>query len=66
MSTSSVENTKRNYKVTVEKANGNVAENVTYKPRKLARSVAKANMKRAGMRNINDGFSYNWRNWVRG
>jgi|GEM_PF-3337217 len=33
-------------------------------PRKLARSVAKANMARAGVQHINRNFSLNWRNWV--
>jgi len=34
-------------------------------PRKLARSVAKANMRRAGVQHINRNFALNWRNWVR-
>lgn len=34
-------------------------------PRHLARSVAKANMRRAGVQHINRNFSLNWKNWVR-
>ena len=34
-------------------------------PRKLARSVAKANMRRAGVQHVNRNFALNWRNWVR-
>jgi len=37
---------------------------VSFHPRKLARSVAKANMKRAGIQKINSSFSLNWRKWV--
>lgn len=66
MSTSSMVYPKKNYKVNVVKTNNGSSETVTYSPRKLARSVAKANMKRAGMRHINRGFAMNWRNWVRG
>lgn len=33
-------------------------------PRKLARSVAKAKAKRAGIQHINRDFSLNWKNWV--
>ena len=34
-------------------------------PRKLARSVAKANMKSAGIQKVNRHFALNWRNYVR-
>lgn len=34
-------------------------------PRKLARSVAKANMKRSGVQHVNRNFALNWRNWAR-
>lgn len=33
-------------------------------PRHLARSIAKANMRRAGVQHINRNFAMNWRNWV--
>ena len=36
--------------------------------RKIKRSVARANMKRAGMKKINhgsNGFRYVWRDWIR-
>ena len=33
--------------------------------RSLARSMAKANMKRAGIRRINRTFSANWRKWIK-
>ena len=33
--------------------------------RSIARSMAKANMKRTGIRRINRSFASNWRNWVR-
>lgn len=34
-------------------------------PRRLARSIAKANMKRAGIQKVNRHFALNWRNYVR-
>lgn len=34
-------------------------------PRHLARSIAKANMKKEGMRHINSIFHYTWRSYVR-
>lgn len=37
-----------------------------YYPRHLARSIAKANMKRAGIQHINRNFALNWKNWVGG
>lgn len=33
-------------------------------PRSLARSIAKANMRRAGVQHINRNFADNWKNWV--
>ena len=33
-------------------------------PRNLARSIAKANMKKAGLQHINSMFAYNWRDFV--
>lgn len=36
----------------------------TLKPRKLARSVAKASMKKSGVRKINRFFRYDWRETV--
>lgn len=38
---------------------------VSFYPRKLARNVAKANMKRAGIQKVNRYFSLDWRNYVR-
>ena len=35
-----------------------------FHPRKLARSIAKANMKKAGIEHINSMFAYNWRDFV--
>ena len=34
-------------------------------PRKLARSVAKHNMERAGMKHINNMFAWQWRRYVK-
>lgn len=36
----------------------------TYAPRKLARQIAKANMKKAGVRKINKKMRLHWREWV--
>lgn len=33
-------------------------------PRKLARQIAKANMKKAGVRKINKYMRLHWREWV--
>ena len=33
-------------------------------PRKLARQIAKANMKKAGVRKINKKMRLHWRRWV--
>ena len=36
-----------------------------YTPRKLARKIAKANMKKAGIRKVNRQMHFrNWREWV--
>ena len=35
-----------------------------YTPRKLARKIAKANMKKAGIRKPNKQMKVNWRKWV--
>ena len=35
-----------------------------YKSRKLARSVAKAKMERAGAKHVNSIFAYYWRDYV--
>ena len=37
---------------------------VRYYPRKLARSVAKANMRRAGIRRVNRVFQKYWKEFV--
>lgn len=36
----------------------------TYAPRKLARQIAKANMKKAGVHKINKQMRMYWREWV--
>lgn len=36
----------------------------SFYPRHLARSVAKANMRRAGVQHINRNFADNWKKWV--
>lgn len=33
-------------------------------PRRLARSIAKANMRKAGVQHVNRNFALNWKNWV--
>lgn len=33
-------------------------------PRHLARSIAKANMRKAGVQHVNRNFALNWKNWV--
>lgn len=33
-------------------------------PRHLARSIAKANMRKDGVQHINRNFALNWKNWV--
>lgn len=47
------------------KSNQKEPKTVSFHPRKLARSVAKANMKRAGIQKVNRRFALNWRNYVR-
>lgn len=32
--------------------------------RHLARSIAKANMRKAGVQHVNRNFALNWKNWV--
>lgn len=39
-------------------------EFVGFFPRKLARSIAKANMEKAGVKHINSVFAYSWREWI--
>lgn len=39
-------------------------ENRKFTPRKLARSVAKANMKKAGVPHVNWLFAHSWRDYV--
>lgn len=46
------------------KARENAGQPTGFYPRHLARSVAKANMKRAGVQHINRNFALNWKNWV--
>lgn len=36
----------------------------SFYPRHLARSIAKANMRKAGVQHINRNFALNWKNWV--
>lgn len=38
--------------------------NTTYTPRKLARKIAKANMKKAGQRKVNKLMQDEWKLWV--
>lgn len=47
------------------KQNQRETKTVSFHPRKLARSVEKANMKRAGIQKVNRHFALNWRNYVR-
>lgn len=46
------------------KATEIAGEPIGFYPRHLARSVAKANMRRAGIQHINRNFAYNWKKWV--
>lgn len=39
-------------------------EPTSFYPRHLDRSVAKANMRRAGIQHINRNFADNWKKWV--
>lgn len=47
------------------KAKQTTGEPTGFYPRHLARSVAKARMKKAGIQKVNRHFSLNWRNYVR-
>lgn len=39
-------------------------DNTIYTPRKLARKIAKANMKKAGQRKVNKLMQDEWKLWV--
>lgn len=48
----------------IHKRNSTVGTRTGYYPRHIARSIAKENMKKAGVQRINHHFSTNWRNFV--